>query len=410
MYSNAKELAEHLSEVEKMPAVVAWLDNNVGLEIARTLYEHDVPVIALTSNAGNYRCRSRYIKYVFDVPAGDEGLLHALQELKAILPDGAVFCPTTDALAQIFSSNRSVLEPFYRAAIAEHDNLSSLGDKANVDAVVQERGILAPRTWVVKSLSEAQSALSSCKFPLIIKPSVRTDGWWAAVKEKVLKVDTPEQLMKDLPLWLQHVPSLVIQEWVEGDDTHNYFYLTYFSKNGDCIAELAGRKIRCWPTSTGVGASSEQVFEPKLQQIVHRLLKDIDYQGFCEIEFKRQKGTDDFFFIEANVGRPSLQSTLAESCGIDMQYIMYCDCAGLPLPENTEIKYPGAKCIVWRSEMKAAIRSIARGELSVLSWMKSLGGRKRSIDVHLNDPKVVWGGFLWPVIADLFKRIRPAGR
>lgn len=401
MQSKLEGLPTILTKSGKMPAIVAWLDNNVGLEVARNLFEHQVPVIALAVNANNYRCKSRFVQHVVEVPDGDTGLVKVLQELKDILPKGAVFCPTTDALAQTFSDNRSCLEPFYKAAVAERDTLASLGDKAKVDAIAQKKGVPAPRTWVINTLSDIQFMLSTCKFPIVVKPSIRTDEWWAIVKAKVLKIETPEQLIKSLPQWLSLAPSLVIQEWIDGGDDHNYFYLTYVSKQSEFVAEVVGQKIRCWPPSTGVGSSSQQTSLPKLNDMARKLLSDSSFQGFCEIEFKRKKGTDEFFFIEANVGRPSLQSSLAESCGIELQYTMYCDCAGLPLPENTEIKHPGAKCVVWRTEVKAGINAIARGKLSVIEWMLSLRGKKRSIDLHIMDPRVVWCGFIQPVITQL---------
>ena len=112
------------------------------------------------------------------------------------------------------------------------------------------------------------------------------------------------------------------------------------------------------------------------------------------IQFKRKEGTDDFYFIEANVGRSTLNMPVAEACGIELQYTIYCDCADLPLPEARFVSHPEAKCIVWHLDLKRALQGIKQGELSVADWLRSLSGPVLATDVHWDDPKVIWAKVL----------------
>ena len=48
-----KDLYKKSSSKEVIPAVVAWLDNNVGLELSRILSKHGIPVIALAVDVKN---------------------------------------------------------------------------------------------------------------------------------------------------------------------------------------------------------------------------------------------------------------------------------------------------------------------------------------------------------------------
>ena len=389
-----------------LPAVVAWLDNNVGLELSRILSERGVPVIALAVDARNYRCKTRYVERVIEVATGDSGLVTALESLRPSIPKGAIFCPTTDGLAQIASENQARLASHYRMAIADQNSLRMLGDKEKVDALARKAGVSVPQTWVVSTATDIEVVLESCTFPLIVKPSIRTDAWWEAFEEKALKVDDQAQLSQVLESSVALAPSLIVQEWIEGGDANMFFYLSYFGSAGSCLAELVGQKIRQWPPLTGVGSSSMQVDAPGIIKAAHRLIGKTNFRGFCEIEFKRREGTDDFYLIEANVGRPSLHASLAESSGIEMQCLMYCDCAGMPLPAGREVSHPGAKCVVWRFELQAAWMAIKSGELSALDWIIWLKGRIRSVDIHFADRKVIWAGFVTPAVSKIIRRLR----
>lgn len=400
-----KDLYKKSSSNEVIPAVVAWLDNNVGLELSRILSKHGIPVIALAVDVKNYRCKTRFVQRIVAVPSGDKGLLQALDELSHSLPGGAVFCPTTDALAFVASKNRVRLEQTYRMAIANEDTLEMLGDKAQVSKLVKKVGISLPQTWTVSAVEEIQPLIDACTLPLIVKPSVRTDAWWTTIREKAFRIDTRAELENALQKCVGLAPSIIVQEWIEGDDSNMFFYHSYIGRDRQCLAELVGQKLRQWPRITGVGASSVQVDVPKLNQISRKLLDSTDFHGFCEIEYKRREGTDDYYFIEANVGRPSLHAALAESCGIEMQHTMYCDCTDMPLPEANEVKYSRAKSVVWRFELQAVARAWLDKELTLYGWIKSLAGRSRSLDLHLDDPAVVWAGFLQPAFEFSFKKM-----
>ena len=294
---------------------------------------------------------------------------------------------------------------FLSMAIANEDTLEMLGDKAQVSKLVKKVGISLPQTWTVSAVEEIQPLIDACTLPLIVKPSVRTDAWWTTIREKAFRIDTRAELENALQKCVGLAPSIIVQEWIEGDDSNMFFYHSYIGRDRQCLAELVGQKLRQWPRRTGVGASSVQVDVPKLNQISRKLLDSTDFHGFCEIEYKRREGTDDYYFIEANVGRPSLHAALAESCGIEMQHTMYCDCTDMPLPEANEVKYSRAKSVVWRFELQAVARAWLDKELTLYGWIKSLAGRSRSLDLHLDDPAVVWAGFLQPAFEFSFKKI-----
>ena len=82
------------------------------------------------------------------------------------------------------------------------------------------------------------------------------------------------------------------------------------------------------------------------------------------------------YLIEANVGRPTGRSAIAEAGGVELVYTMYCDAAGLSLPEHRQQQYRDAKWIYWRRDIRSAWHYFRRGELSAMDWLRSLRGPK----------------------------------
>ena len=51
------------------------------------------------------------------------------------------------------------------------------------------------------------------------------------------------------------MPDMIVQEWIEGDDSDIYFCLQYIGDGGTAVASFVGRKLRSWPPRIGGTAS-----------------------------------------------------------------------------------------------------------------------------------------------------------
>jgi D-aspartate ligase len=386
-----------------VPAVIMGLDYTVGLQTSRILHKHGVPVIGLAKNPDKFFCKTRCVQRVIQADMDDESTLSALENLAGSLHQKAVLCPCTNEAVLTVSRFRSRLDPYFLIALPDDQTINALADKAKVEASALQAGLKVPQTWVLSSRAEAEAAAGELTFPGIIKPSIKTFEWWQYCSEKVVQVNNAEELLEFYDLAGQSVPQLILQEWVVGSDAEMYSYYSYIGRDGQILAETVTQKTRQYPPYTGVGCLCVQVEEPRVSEPAKRLLAETGYHGLSSIQFKRHALTDEFYFIEANVGRPALNMPVAENCGVEMQYTMYCDTADLPLPVERSITRPGKKWILWRTDLRSAWHYYKLGELSIIDWLRSVSGNPYRAEISPSDPMptIHW---IWSLIK---KRLFP---
>lgn len=105
---------------------------------------------------------------------------------------------------------------------------------------------------------------------------------------------------------------------------------------------------------------------------------------------KRDPETGRQYAIEANVGRPTGRSAIAEAGGVELLHTMYCDVAGLPLPNGRTQTYKGTKWIDVRHDLQSAftllllpsrsraLRTLQRMRLRFRPAISSRSGTSRS--------------------------------
>ena len=69
------------------------------------------------------------------------------------------------------------------------------------------------------------------------------------------------------------------------------------------------------------------------------LFESVDYRGLGYVEIKRDTRSDMYAIIEANIGRPTGHSAIAERGGVELLFTAYADAVGLPLPSAREQRY-----------------------------------------------------------------------
>jgi hypothetical protein len=127
-----------------------------------------------------------------------------------------------------------------------------------------------------------------------------------------------------------------------------------------------------------------------------RLFSGVHYRGLGYLEMKRDRRTGKHLIIEANIGRPTGRSAMAEAGGVELHYAMYRDAVGQPLSANLEQKYEGVKWIYLRQDLQSALYMWWAGELTLREWWQSWRGRKAYALFSWTDPV--------PFLADL-KRV-----
>lgn len=382
---------------EKRPyAILIGLNSMQGLQAARILAAHDIPVIATCNDPAHPNAYTNACEQIIPTPGGGEEIMAFLCELGPTLNQKAVLFPCKDGTVQLISDHRDELAPWFHIALPERDALETLMDKLTFYQYAKANGLPVPETYILRSEADAIDASKMLSYPCILKPPYRTPEWSKNTSLKALKVESAEQFIKDYKKYSQWVDVMLGQRWIDGDETHLYSMNCYYDQNSAPLVTFVARKLRQWPPQTGQSSLGEACQDDTVLQESLRLFDGVNYKGLGYVEFKKDARTGEYFIVEPNIGRPTGRSAIAEGGDVALLYTMYCDLTGHPLPSNRTQDY--GKAVKWvhlRRDLQSALFYFRKGELSISDWLTSMKGKKYYADFSWRDPR--------PFFIDIFR-------
>ncbi len=391
----------HVNTHSELPyAFVIGLDCITGLQTARILAGHDIPIIALAKDPNHFCCQTRVCEKIIRANTAGEEFIEVLEALGPQLSQKAVLYPCTDMSVLTISRHRHRLAAWYHVVLPEPEVVEMLMDKVSFYAYAQEKGLPIPKTFLLKNRNDAEAAANELTFPCIMKPPMKTPTWEKHTRAKVYKVTNPEEFLALYDQCSGWADLLMVQEWIEGNDATLYSCNCYFNAGSEPMVTFVARKLRQWPPQTGTSCLGEECRNDFVLEESIRLFRSVNYRGLGYVEMKRDERTGKHFIIEPNIGRPTGRSAIAEAGGVELLYTKYCDVLGLPLPANREQKYKGVKWIYLQHDIPSALHYWKRGELTLREWWRSVRGARRDAVFSWTDPAPFWYS-LWKVAKQL---------
>lgn len=323
------------------PAVIVGL-NDASLSLVRSLGRKGIRIIGFyDEDVKDYYIRSKYISLKLHRALYGEPLINALiNEVACTLNEPAVLFCTNDDTVLTVSKYENQLRPFFKFVIPPYVVTRVQISKKEFHNFALNNSFLVPRTFFTNVDNDIEKVADEISFPCIVKPEFRDQEWSKKVPVKVLYAESKQDLLNLIKKYqIQKIP-LVIQEWIDGNDSDVYFSLAYISRNHKPLAICIGRKLRQHPHLTGSTSVAETVSIPEIAGESMRLLNTAGCIGFCSVEFKKSKRDGRFYITEPTVGRPDTQEGLFISAGIDIPFIAYLDAMGQdisPLGTNYKI-------------------------------------------------------------------------
>ncbi|MGH2698548.1 MAG: carboxylate--amine ligase [Actinomycetota bacterium] len=367
-------------------AFVIGLDCVTGLQTARILARHNIPVVGIASNPQHFSCRSRACRTVMPANTSTEAFIDVLIALGPSLDQKAVLFPCTDPSVLLISRNRSRLKPWYHVVLPDPEVVELLVDKASFYKYAVEHELPVPATRLLYQRADAEEASETFAFPVILKPPVRTDIWEGEGLAKVYRASSPSELLELYDRLAPWAKTLLVQEWVEGSDRDLYSCNCYYDEGSKPLVTFVARKVRQWRPEAGTSSLGEECRNEIVLETTLRLFGDARFRGLGYLEMKQDRRTGRHVIIEPNIGRPTGRSAIAEIGGVELLFTKYCDSVGLPLPENREQKYRGAKWIYLRHDFQSALYYWRRKELTLREWRRSWRGCRRDAVFEWRDP------------------------
>jgi predicted ATP-grasp superfamily ATP-dependent carboligase len=370
------------------------LDCATGLQTARILAGHGVPVVGVARDPKHPCARTNACAHVLAVDIAGPELVDALRRLGEELPARAVLVPCTDMSVLLASRHRDALAPWYHVLLPAPAIVEMLVDKARFYAFAQEEGLPLPPTFLLRGRDDAEDAACTLRYPALLKPTVKTPEWERHTRAKVFQVADADELLRLYDRCAPWTDMLIAQEWIAGEDTDHYTCNAYFADGGVPLATLTTRKLRQWPPTGGQACLSVEADDAAVRDATLRLFGGVRHRGLAYLEMKRDARTGEYLIIEPNVGRPTGRSATAEAAGVELLYTMYCDALGLPLPERRAQTFRGTKWIYLRRDLQSALHHWRRGELTAGAWLESLRGPSIEALFSWRDPVPFWAD-LW---------------
>ncbi len=373
-------------------AVIVGLDHVNGLQVARILSGHGVPVIGVARDRRHVCCRTRLPERIVVADTTSEALIEALERLGPTLEARAVLFPALDQQVHLISTHRARLEPWFHVVLPDHDVVDLLMDKVRFYTWAMKHDLPIPRTAFLRTREDAESVAAGFNLPVVLKPPTSsTPAWERNVPRKAFMVATGPELLDLYDRYERFAALLIAQEWIAGPSENLFSCNAYFDASSEPLTTFVARKLRQWPPQTGESCLGQECRNDEVLDITVRLFREVGFRGLAYLEVKRDERTGRHLIVEPNVGRPTGRSAIAEAGGVDLHYAMYRDALGLEPPPNLRQRYGDAKWIYFRRDLQSALHEMRAGDLTISGYLRSIRGRKREALFTWRDP----GPFIW---------------
>jgi len=280
------------------PGIIVLGGRVQGLGILRILGESGVTGILIDNTQINISRHSKYCRKFYRVE--DNNLLEFLSSLgkKKKYFNWLIF-PTNDYHVKILSTNKKHLEEYFRISTDYWISVEKCYDKRQTYELATKLNIPIPLTWMPNSLEKIP--FDEINYPCIIKPAVM-HTFYKKFKRKVFLCRDKNELIKNYNRAFNIIPSeeIIIQDIVPGNSNHQYSACFLFFNNMPVIT-LTAQRARQHPINFGNATTyAETVDYPELMKFGKMLLKEIKYNGLCEVEFKYDSRDNQLKLLEIN--------------------------------------------------------------------------------------------------------------
>lgn len=221
-----------------------------------------------------------------------------------------------DSYVQLISENKDNLPENIIAPYINIDMMNDLIHKEKFYNMCEEVGVDYPNTFVHKKELGYDFVLPF-EAPFIVKPSNGIEYWRHpfATQKKVYKADSREELDSILNDIYEagYGDSIIIQDFIPGDDTYMRVLTNYSDKNGKVKMMCLGHVLLEEHTPHGIGNHAVIITEHNetVESQFKQLLESMNYIGFSnfDIKYDIRDGKYKVFEINTRQGRSNYYVT-----------------------------------------------------------------------------------------------------
>jgi|TARA_B100001057_G_scaffold499111_1_gene608576 predicted ATP-grasp superfamily ATP-dependent carboligase len=321
-YRELQKILVRSGQAEKAPAWIFGSSINT-LSFVRSLGRRGIPCVVL-DRLPMIGAESRFTHFVpisLSDLSSEEGIACLRHAAKSSTSKPVIFA-TSDEHNEFLARHGGKLEEHCRFLVPRPETIDLVLNKREQYTIAEKIGVPLPLSLYPESLEDIVSYKDRMRFPCIIKPCMAHVGRQLLGGKKVRVVETYDDLKKQWGLLGSRSSEFMIQEIIPGGDSDLFGYLALWSHDCQEIAWVTKQKLRQNPPEYGDGALQKTVICEEARELSKRLLKELGYQGFVGVEFKKDPRDGRLKLMEINP-RTVSGNQLAISSNIDFPYIAY---------------------------------------------------------------------------------------
>lgn len=270
-----------------------------AVAILRALGGEGVPVVLVRYDRESIGHRSKCAKAVFD----------------------ALLLPASDRSLGALTRNRQRFESVgFTVGAPDKWTAATCLSKSATYSLAEPNGIDIPATVPLTKAADIVEDIERAAFPAVLKPT-RSHLYHSVFGRKWTLVDDAKQAVMEFSKAHAAGLDVVLQELTPGDERCGANYNAY-CQDGRPLVEFTAEKIRNSPVDTGSPCVVVSRHLPDLLEQGRKVLGALSYQGFANIEFKRDSRDGRHKLIEVNA-RHNLSARLALCRGINFPWLQY---------------------------------------------------------------------------------------
>src|SRR5256885_2367340 len=356
--------------IGRPPGAVVIGGDYQGLGIVRSLGKMGVPVCVIDDEHSISRF-SRYTTHGVRVPdlRQEQPTVETLLRIgRSLNLHGWVLFPTRDEIVAALARNHSVLSEVFRVPVPDWKTVQWMLDKRNTYELARQLNIPIPKTW--SPLTEETIDQIDSPFPLVLKPAIK-EHFFYATKAKAWRINSRAELhlMFRRASQLTGPNEVLIQDLIPGDGRQQFSYCSFF-KQGKAIGSMVTRRRRQHPHDFGRASTFVETIDlPALEALSSRFLRNINYYGLVEVEFKLDPRDGQFKLLDINA-RTWGYHALGTHAGVDFASLLYRD--QLSRPVETCRGRPGVSWVRLLTDVPTGLLDVAAGRLRLADFWRSL--------------------------------------
>lgn len=362
-----------------------------GLGIVRSLGRQGVPVYVVDDERSIARF-SRFATRALRVP----DLRNPSRAVESVLDIGRrhglhgwVLYPTRDEIVAAFSQRREALAEVFRVPTPPWETVRTAWDKRSTYEMAEALGIPCPRTFSVSGIEELGAL--DLAFPIVVKPAIK-EHFIHEAKVKALRADDQTHLEAIFRRVCEVIPpeEILLQELIPGGGERQFSYCAFF-KEGAPVATMVARRTRQHPHDFGRSSTYvETVHLPELEEPSERFLREIDYYGLVEIEYKLDPSNGLYKLLDVNARTWGFH-TVGRRAGVDFPLLLFRDQLGQPVEHLRAAQ--GVRWVRLTTDLPTGIGEVLHGRLGARGFLKSI--------THFETEAVFERGDLLPGLAEI---------